>query len=446
MRVYICCSPEDHDAYEELAKKLQAQGDSVINEELNTNSTEQSDNTEEQIKNADIVISIITNNSIQSSTAQGELGYALFNKNNKTATPINESKTPIDNSLNESDNKPGRKLKPLYGIAIALVLILFAIGASQLLKRNHSSQDTPTTEDAIESVPQEKAEIDNAETNQAATELATTAQAAIEQIAVEKKETTDTDTSHEATSPEEQPPAGEDEIDSEPEAEAEIDQIAVENTVMVEADIPSDAVTFEGHSYYIFDNGRKSWNEANEFCESQGGYLAVINSSGENEFLYDYMIKAGFKEVFFGYTDQYTEGSWEWVSDKTSDYTDWGTTKKGNKQPDAYRKNEDYAQLNSGMRNGHWNDQTFSTATSRYYCEWNLIDYQETDYNGKAAENGVPLRNDASSESDIIVKLKQNEEVQILFLLTDDDGDQWYYVQNKAGLYGYIEPASLIVD
>ena len=83
-----------------------------------------------------------------------------------------------------------------------------------------------------------------------------------------------------------------------------IDPVAVKNTVTIDVNIPYEAVTFENHSYYIFDNGCESWNEAKKYCESRGGYLAVINSPEENEFLYNYMLDIGYDEVFFGYTDQ----------------------------------------------------------------------------------------------------------------------------------------------
>ena len=64
--------------------------------------------------------------------------------------------------------------------------------------------------------------------------------------------------------------------------------------------IPVDAVTYNGHSYYIYNNECDSWGKAKGYCIKQGGYLAAIDDSDENEFLYDYMVDSGYDEVFCG--------------------------------------------------------------------------------------------------------------------------------------------------
>lgn len=54
-----------------------------------------------------------------------------------------------------------------------------------------------------------------------------------------------------------------------------------------QTDIPSDAVKFNGHSYYVYNlSSVTTWEEAKEYCESKGGYLATITSKEEDEFVY----------------------------------------------------------------------------------------------------------------------------------------------------------------
>ena len=224
-----------------------------------------------------------------------------------------------------------------------------------------------------------------------------------------------------------------------------VDQDAVNKLVTLDANIPKNADTFQGHSYYIYDDGCETWNDARRNCESRGGYLAVINSKEENDHLFDYMIMENQDEVFFGFTDQGSEGTWKWVSGKESNFTDWGTNSEGSREPNADSDYEDYAHMNSAMHDGHWNDKRFGKTTSYYFCEWNLINYQGKDCKGTAIQDKVPMRNNSRDDADVIVNLKQKEEVQILFLLTKDNGKQWYYVQHKSGVIGYVNSELLEV-
>jgi len=65
----------------------------------------------------------------------------------------------------------------------------------------------------------------------------------------------------------------------------------VENVVYVDSArprfpvvIPAGAKRYKGHSYYVFTN-LMTWDEARDFCESQGGYLAVVGSVAEERFV-----------------------------------------------------------------------------------------------------------------------------------------------------------------
>ena len=137
-----------------------------------------------------------------------------------------------------------------------------------------------------------------------------------------------------------------------------------------QSSIPEDALVHGGHSYYLFDNGMHSFDEAQQYCESRGGYLAVINNSGENEALYQYMRDCGYRYAHFGYTDRDREGTWHWVSNDSSSFEDWGVNEKGEQEPNADTEKEDYAVFCADLTDGHWNDSQYGWNSYAYLCEW----------------------------------------------------------------------------
>lgn len=142
-------------------------------------------------------------------------------------------------------------------------------------------------------------------------------------------------------------------------------------TVSAEMDIPADAIVHNGHSYYLYDNDCKSWDEVLKFCDLKGGYPVVINDSVENEVMYQYMLDMGREATLIGYTDRDTEGIWKWVEGDDSDFTDWGTNDAGVLEPNSDSPYEDYAQLDIEMHDGYWNDCAFAFETVSFICEWN---------------------------------------------------------------------------
>ena len=137
--------------------------------------------------------------------------------------------------------------------------------------------------------------------------------------------------------------------------------------------IPSDAIVIGDHSYYLYDNSCSDWDEVLDFCHSKGGYPVVINNSNENELLYRYMLDMGREATLIGFTDHETEGRWKWADEKISTFTDWGENDEGEKEPNASTDDEDYAQLDIHMLNGHWNDCAFGWDTTSFICEWDGV-------------------------------------------------------------------------
>lgn len=135
--------------------------------------------------------------------------------------------------------------------------------------------------------------------------------------------------------------------------------------------IPSDAAEFNGHHYYVYDmDNITTWEQAEAYCESLGGYLATITSREEDEFVYFYLKNNfDYESAYFGFTDREEEGTWVWVNGETSTYTNWNPGEPNDENP-----NEDYAMYYYKYPEGTWNDGDFGYETLNsgqvFICEW----------------------------------------------------------------------------
>lgn len=139
---------------------------------------------------------------------------------------------------------------------------------------------------------------------------------------------------------------------------------------------PADAAEFNGHYYKVYSidtsaTGAEAWAEAKAHCEELGGYLAVISSQEENDFLLDYLLSVGETNAYFGFTDEAETGVWKWIdAPETSEYVNWATN-----EPNS--RSEHYAMFYYGgsyFVNGEWNNGSFGNGTldddKNYICEW----------------------------------------------------------------------------
>lgn len=140
----------------------------------------------------------------------------------------------------------------------------------------------------------------------------------------------------------------------------------------VPAGIPKNALQYEGHYYYIFnEEGIGTWEDAAEFCREQGGYLAVIGSEEENRVLHLYVQSKSLEMVFFGYSDAGHEGQWQWVEEESSAYTNWHPGQPNGGTTDNYA--QFVKQFVNGDENpdGEWSDAYFGGDCGHaFLCEW----------------------------------------------------------------------------
>lgn len=131
-----------------------------------------------------------------------------------------------------------------------------------------------------------------------------------------------------------------------------------------QSDIPSGAVEFNGHYYYVYDiDNVTDWNMAQEYCESQGGYLATITSAEEDAFLYSYITDEGYSSAMFGLTDEEQTNDWHWVTGEEFSYHNWQSG-----EPSHQGGYEHYGMYYEPFTDGTWNDG--SGQGGPFICEW----------------------------------------------------------------------------
>ena len=134
--------------------------------------------------------------------------------------------------------------------------------------------------------------------------------------------------------------------------------------------------TFNGHRYYVYNRDNiTTWEEAKQYCESKGGYLATITSQEENAYVYSYLRdNFDYESAYFGFTDEEEDGNWEWENNEEVSYTNWHPG-----EPNGQDENEKHAMYYYKYLDGSWNDGNFEddawNGDGSFICEWG--DYQE---------------------------------------------------------------------
>lgn len=117
-----------------------------------------------------------------------------------------------------------------------------------------------------------------------------------------------------------------------------------------------------------------TWDEAQGYCASLGGCLAIIHSAEENDAIFKLVCEKVGGYAFFGYSDELSGGTWLWADGQTDfGYTNWGVDKGGKPEPNAASIKEDDAEFTADRTDGTWNDSTFGQDTYVFVCEWDGI-------------------------------------------------------------------------
>ena len=111
-----------------------------------------------------------------------------------------------------------------------------------------------------------------------------------------------------------------------------------------------------GHGYELVPDP-VPWHIAKKKAQDAGGYLVVITSPQENEFVMELIkksTKGDFADVWLGLTDEKKEGEWRWVNGEKVTFTKWQPN-----QPDNagyWAGSENCVHLQHSQAGFGWND------------------------------------------------------------------------------------------
>ena len=259
------------------------------------------------------------------------------------------------------------------GIVIGFIVVALAIGigAFALSRGGNQSKDSEPKANAVEQTAEKPEAEEVKQEEPEAGEQVAEAEAAAQETAADAAEPAPADQEAVAEAAEPAAEAAEQPA-SEPEPAAKEEPLVM---------IPENALSYNGHHYYIYNDVKSNWETAASNCRDRGGYMAVINDEEENETIYKYMTAMGYDQAFFGLIYSNTNDDWVYLNGGTSDYRDWGYNSEGVAEPNNAEGWEYHVEFDVNMNDGHWNDAKFGTKTYTpdgdayknlyaYICEW----------------------------------------------------------------------------
>ena len=143
------------------------------------------------------------------------------------------------------------------------------------------------------------------------------------------------------------------------------------------------STVYNGHKYIVYNSG-KTWTEAKQWCEQNGGYLATATTEGEWNAIKGILEK--YKGVNSWLGAENTSGSWKWLSGESMNYNVWGKN-----QPDNNEGVEHYLGTWGkwyGYINGYfWNDYVNSPYdVGGFVMEKEIVPTATAEFNGNKYE------------------------------------------------------------
>ena len=106
-----------------------------------------------------------------------------------------------------------------------------------------------------------------------------------------------------------------------------------------------------GHTYHLLEGS--SWSAAQARAVQLGGNLVTVNDQAEQSFLVANLHTVGgiTRDLWTGFNDAAVEGTFQWVSGETPNFTLWDLG-----EPNNGGSGEDYCNLRKNNPNALWND------------------------------------------------------------------------------------------
>lgn len=176
-------------------------------------------------------------------------------------------------------------------------------------------------------------------------------------------------------------------------------------------DIPldKDMYVYKNKVYKVF-YGNMTWKDAQTYCVSLGGNLAMPKTQDVGNFIINVATKYNLNGLWLGATDEVQEGTWRWVDGTLMTYTNWA-----NGEPNNSGGNEHYLETYTNNNAGKWNDLPNSaTQIDGFICEWDKFHTIKLfkEVNGQlfniairdvSFSDGIIITSDTISEADLIV-------------------------------------------
>ena len=116
-----------------------------------------------------------------------------------------------------------------------------------------------------------------------------------------------------------------------------------------------------GNLFYKIYNTNSNYSDAKAQCESDGAFLAIPRSQGENDFFAGLIPEV----IWIGINDIEEEGNFVAVDGRDISWTNWGTAWNGVSEPNG-GANENAVELNP-----LWND-TPESSLKKFVCSFNI--------------------------------------------------------------------------
>jgi hypothetical protein len=113
---------------------------------------------------------------------------------------------------------------------------------------------------------------------------------------------------------------------------------------------------YNGHAYYISDNGSYLWTESRDISGALGGHLVTITDSAENSFIYNNLRQPEDWGAWIGLYNTGTQGSFAWVTGEPFSYSNWNRNEPNNHGGNPLLINEPYVHILGYDAENRWND------------------------------------------------------------------------------------------
>lgn len=140
--------------------------------------------------------------------------------------------------------------------------------------------------------------------------------------------------------------------------------------------------SYENSDYYLYRSSY-TWEQARQYAQALGGYLATVNDAGENAAILEMLTT---KQINYAYIGGYYNGTeYVWVTGENMDYKNWVPG-----QPDHSASRENYmemfgAKMSSEVQIGQWNDIENASYPRNYF----VVEIPKYESFGDCGENAT---------------------------------------------------------